>query len=388
MRAVTRGMFSAEFVLRFRDVLDGLSNTLLISERRIAGPRVLKELDRAVAKNPSLCVEAAKQAGVETWPDGRQASWADGVLRSMGFQTILPPNSPSATTTDGIREGVMSASSSHLDGVHVLFADGAVKFVSNSIDAGDATKPSVAWPPEGRDGFARPGTPSNYGVWGAMGTRANAEPINLSALELPDEAISKQALEEFQSLPVETWKLADGTTIDARFIGFQSSGGTIRPQRGALMLTEDGRQLTIKLSELQSQAAYELLERWIGEYEGLRDKLIEQLSASVKLLDEHRLEEFAASFFDVEIDLQQLRQNRGLLIFQIESTIDALRIAPAPTVLRKDLDSGVIQCDTTDLFGFMRMRQSRYQGGLKLFQSPLPSFQLQYRDERWKAIAR
>lgn len=52
MRAVTRGMFSAEFVLRFRDVLDGLSNTLLISERRIAGPRVLKELDRALANLP------------------------------------------------------------------------------------------------------------------------------------------------------------------------------------------------------------------------------------------------------------------------------------------------------------------------------------------------
>jgi hypothetical protein len=47
-------------------------------------------------------------------------------------------------------------------------ADGAVRFITNDIDAGD---PSLL---DGKSG------PSPYGVWGALGSRAGAEPTVVS----------------------------------------------------------------------------------------------------------------------------------------------------------------------------------------------------------------
>ncbi len=56
--------------------------------------------------------------------------------------------------------------------------DGAVIFMTDSIDAGDSTKPPVWIDPIG----SRPGIASPYGVWGAMGTRASKEVIGEEAL--------------------------------------------------------------------------------------------------------------------------------------------------------------------------------------------------------------
>jgi hypothetical protein len=58
----------------------------------------------------------------------------------------------------------------------MLMADGAVKFITDSIEAGNSSHPIVyngqAFP------TATPGSPSPYGLWGALGTRANKEVIN------------------------------------------------------------------------------------------------------------------------------------------------------------------------------------------------------------------
>ena len=48
-------------------------------------------------------------------------------------------------------------------------ADGAVKFVTDSIEAGNDNAPVVT--------SANPGRPSPYGLWGALGTRASREVI-------------------------------------------------------------------------------------------------------------------------------------------------------------------------------------------------------------------
>ena len=52
--------------------------------------------------------------------------------------------------------------------------DGAVVFVTDSIEAGNSNAPSV-W----RDGTgdSAPGSMSPYGLWGSLGTRASKEPI-------------------------------------------------------------------------------------------------------------------------------------------------------------------------------------------------------------------
>lgn len=177
-RAANRGIFVAGTVIRFRDVLDGLSNTIMYSE--VVASRVRKpgesEIARdvkGISKNPSLCVSAVKADDVQFWPFGRGALWADGFLPISGFQTVLPPNSASCTSDLGIEDAIASASSTHAGGVYVLMADGAVRFASDTIDTGDLTSPGVAAQP----GYTPPGSKSPYGVWGALGSRASREVI-------------------------------------------------------------------------------------------------------------------------------------------------------------------------------------------------------------------
>ena len=103
--------------------------------------------------------------------------WADGRQNYTGFVTILPPNSPSGCDGGDNTMGVYSAGSYHQGGCHVLFADGAVIFVTDSIDAGD----SDAMAPMRDCGSGcqevYPGMESPYGLWGAIGTRAHKETV-------------------------------------------------------------------------------------------------------------------------------------------------------------------------------------------------------------------
>ena len=177
-RAVNRGMFQAGQRLRFRDVMDGLSNTVMFSETisNVEGKRGVSGIARDIAslsENPSLCLAAAKNPDTRWWPQGRGSRWSDGLLATSGFQTVLPPNSPSCTSNAGIFDSVVAASSRHAGGVHVLLADGAVLFVTNQIDCGDSNAPGVI----DRTGASRLGSKSPYGLWGAIGTRANREII-------------------------------------------------------------------------------------------------------------------------------------------------------------------------------------------------------------------
>lgn len=52
--------------------------------------------------------------------------------------------------------------------------DGAVIFITDSIEAGDARAPQVSH----RAGSPPPGSQSPYGLWGAMGSRASSEVID------------------------------------------------------------------------------------------------------------------------------------------------------------------------------------------------------------------
>jgi prepilin-type processing-associated H-X9-DG protein len=97
------------------------------------------------------------------------------------FTTILPPNSPSCQRGGGdYNEGVHSAGSRHQGGAHVLMGDGAVVFITDSIEAGDNTLPPIERGLGSNPGWypgAEPGAPSPYGLWGALGTRAVKEVI-------------------------------------------------------------------------------------------------------------------------------------------------------------------------------------------------------------------
>ena len=176
----TRGMFGTLSSTKMRDVTDGTSNTIAMAERELGGKghtgtnkQVLGRTAASVASlstNPGGCLATAagnsylSSQTVVKWSAGML--WAAGMPFYSGFHTVLPPNSPSCSSgADDEVYGLYSASSLHEGGVHVLMADGAVRFVSENINTGTLTAAEVT------SGI------SPYGVWGALGTKSGSEVI-------------------------------------------------------------------------------------------------------------------------------------------------------------------------------------------------------------------
>jgi prepilin-type processing-associated H-X9-DG protein len=84
-----------------------------------------------------------------------------------GFTTILPPNKPSCFELLAYAWGISTPTSYHSGGVNASLLDGSVKFISETINAGDA---GTYQPKDG---------PSVYGVWGGMGSRNGGESTKL-----------------------------------------------------------------------------------------------------------------------------------------------------------------------------------------------------------------
>lgn len=193
-RSSQRGVFVPRYVTSFRDITDGLSNTMACGEIATG----LGDFDTRTH---------AATAGVPIWEPGnsiacqafidpnrprfwdntsprltgtaerrRGYSWAWGRPFMTGCNTVLPPNREVCMNMDEgiIGQGVFTVSSRHPGGAHVLMADGSVTFIADSIDAGDNSDPQVR-----AGGCCTPSrSPSPYGVWGAMGTREGKEVID------------------------------------------------------------------------------------------------------------------------------------------------------------------------------------------------------------------
>jgi len=98
----------------------------------------------------------------------RGLSWADGRPHSVGFQTILPPNSPSCNeglANPGWSHGYYSASSNHTGGVNVSMGDGSVQFISSTINCARTGTDGQNY-----NGWTQPSGASPFGVWGALGS--------------------------------------------------------------------------------------------------------------------------------------------------------------------------------------------------------------------------
>lgn len=176
-----RGVFGLRTGIRFADITDGTSNTLAFSEAavyntpmRIKGAFVILDVR---TQSPVLCMGAIGANGtlVGTEPpdhqDMRGKSWACGGLIDTGFNTILPPNGPNCGSTKfEDSEGPFPPSSYHPGGVVAAMADGAVRFISETIETGDLSKLEMT----GKSGE------SPFGVWGALGSRAGGEAKMLS----------------------------------------------------------------------------------------------------------------------------------------------------------------------------------------------------------------
>jgi len=173
-----RGMFVMEANLSFKDLVDGTSNTLALSEVVVGPNSITRTMKGNVAVTPGMntnpaspadCwaargingeVDAAVPVTAESYVHRAPGSrWAEGRVFFSGFSTVLPPNSPRCTIAhnDG-SWGVWTPSSFHPGGVICGRADGSTQFVPETIDSGDPTATEVT---DGR---------SPYGVWGALGS--------------------------------------------------------------------------------------------------------------------------------------------------------------------------------------------------------------------------
>lgn len=134
-------------IIRFADVVDGLSNTAAMSEA-IAYPEgfpgdpglrkkgairktrhqylVPRELDLLIADCLSGSTDLTRYSlGYD---------WTVGSISITRLVHVLPPNSPSCFNRSKVLHGIYAPSSYHAGGVNVLFGDGSVRYVSDTID--------------------------------------------------------------------------------------------------------------------------------------------------------------------------------------------------------------------------------------------------------------
>ena len=200
-RAAHRGVFVMHQKMRFRDILDGTANTIAAGEiatdlgDRDKRTQVLN-ISWTFLRNrePTFCRSAidperplfwqnpaaAPGVGFSGPTDGRGYRWADGFSAMSGMFTMLAPNKELCTQQNAGNPGIYPPSSRHPGGVHILMADGAVRFITDSIESGASEQGGPASYPVHRwgNGTFAPGQKSPYGLWGALGTRASKEVID------------------------------------------------------------------------------------------------------------------------------------------------------------------------------------------------------------------
>ncbi|MCL2742853.1 MAG: DUF1559 domain-containing protein [Planctomycetaceae bacterium] len=190
----SRGFFStvtgSSPIRTMGSISDGTSNTVVFSEtvtaprentnnRSIRGAIATIAAITSGTTTPKTCADTVDAYDKKVYaPEGsggvilikqyRGTRVMDGRALHETFMTIMPPNSPSCvqdvvgSSADGHERNhcFLAANSNHSGGVQVGFADGSVRFVSDTVDSGNQNAPVSA---------SKSGE-SDYGVWGAIGS--------------------------------------------------------------------------------------------------------------------------------------------------------------------------------------------------------------------------
>lgn len=194
MQATGRGMFVPRMVTSFDDVTDGLSYTIMMGEiatdlgdndiRTVPSMHngwqggVLDDVDYCRSQldpqRPRFWDTASAVQLPATRSQGRGFRWADAMPLMTGFNTTLPPNRELCFGGDSTTIGTLTLSSQHQGGGHVAMGDGAVVFMTDSVEGG-TDKGTVVLSGQAE---RSPGSPSPFGLWGALGTRNQNEIVN------------------------------------------------------------------------------------------------------------------------------------------------------------------------------------------------------------------
>jgi len=142
------GLFGQITSVRFSQIADGLSNTAAFGERiRGDDDDALVDMDsdlfgfmrpgttEQTFRQWCETLTAAKAATLILHDSNAGHTWLEGNMTWTRYNHFMPPGRQSCKqhlTWDGV---AMTANSRHSRGVNLLLADGAVRFVSNSVDA-------------------------------------------------------------------------------------------------------------------------------------------------------------------------------------------------------------------------------------------------------------
>jgi prepilin-type processing-associated H-X9-DG protein len=173
-------------------IIDGLSNTIFISEaavsdiksgdwvdeRNIRGD-ILFNVTSPVLPEPitgkmpirRLVWQRRKMVFLTSTGNIRKGirgqMWGRGFLARSRFNTVLPPNSPSCHRTANMNgsgnRAYLPVTSYHSGGVNIGMGDGSVRFITETINTGTLSGPAAV------------NDYSPYGVWDALGTIGNGE---------------------------------------------------------------------------------------------------------------------------------------------------------------------------------------------------------------------
>jgi prepilin-type processing-associated H-X9-DG protein len=190
-----RGCFGYRTAHTLESITDGTSNTILFSERATSNRQdgVLRIIEAAISnfninsawnglnQNASAhhrvdCINTRNGQDYKTPitgvtnPTGYKGhlgwNYTDGHYLHSTFYTAISPNGPSCYYRTNRDLGIITPTSNHSGGVVVGFADGSVRFINEAIDIGTGDSAN-------RDS----GSPSVYGVWGALGSRCGGESV-------------------------------------------------------------------------------------------------------------------------------------------------------------------------------------------------------------------
>jgi hypothetical protein len=190
----SRGAFQPRNWVSLGEITDGTANTACFSERSIAnGSPTVKGSVVAGVGFPSTNHDACEKDGFNpqnclntrdagnsikstytTSNDDPGCRWFDSATIFTTFNTILPPNSPSCSSQGNAWDeypAITPPSSYHTGGVNVSSVDGAVRFITDTVNTGNLSGTTVS----GNTGLCKRSGNSSFGVWGAFGSRDGGE---------------------------------------------------------------------------------------------------------------------------------------------------------------------------------------------------------------------